>query len=74
MAIKQEEENSLNSSKNSQNGWSRRVSTPASSRVEKMEKIQRKGVIEFSEEKPKNNRKSKLCLILWYSYFMVAKI
>jgi len=57
--------NSRRTSKTSQNGWARRISTPASVQTEKLERIQRKGVIEFTDEKPnKKNKKSKLCLIL----------
>ena len=62
-----EENTNLNSSQNNSKSWlARRTSTPASIRTEKMEKVERKGVIEFNEvdKTAKKNKKSKLCLIL----------
>ena len=61
------ENTNLNSSQNNSKSWlARRTSTPASIRTEKMEKVERKGVIEFNEvdKTAKKNKKSKLCLIL----------
>jgi len=62
-----EENTNLNSSQNSKSWLGRRTSTPVSIRTEKMEKVERKGVIEFNEvdkKTAKKNKKSKLCLIL----------
>ena len=62
-----EENTNLNSSQNSKSWLGRRTSTPVSIRTEKMEKVERNGVIEFNEvnkKSAKKNKKSKLCLIL----------